>query len=233
MSSAGVNGTPSWLAEQGGHLLIQRLVELCAPLGAELIFAVRAEDIRRFRLNNVIRMAAPGSQIVSVGGQTQGAACTALLCIRHIDAEDELLVLNSNEVVLTDYKAAIDDFRIRGLDGGVIVFPSLHPRYSYLRLDEAGMVREAAEKNPISPWACAGFFWFRRGGEFIEAVKAMIRKDAHVDEQFYINPVLNELLLKRKRLGVVEVPSSHYIPLKSSAQISAYSGSREALQASA
>jgi hypothetical protein len=50
----------------------------------------------------------------------------------------------------------------------------------------------------------------------------MIRKDAHVDDRFFISLTLNELVLKHKRMGIHEVDAKHYRPLKSQRQISLY-----------
>ena len=104
----------------------------------------------------------------------------------------------------------------------MVTFPSVHPRYSYVALDDDGLVVEAAEKHPISRHATAGFYWFRRSAEFVEAVQNMIRKDAHVDGRFFISPVFNEYVLSQKRVGIFETDSRRYQPLKSRRQISIY-----------
>ena len=214
--------TPVWLAESNGEILVERFVRACRGLDAKLVFAVRAQDMKRFRIDSVIALAAPGSAVVPVAGETQGAACTALLCIRHIDPADELLILNSNEFLDIDYQAAVEGFRQQNYDAAVVTFHSIHPRYSYVLLDENGLIVEAAEKHPISRHATAGFYWFRRGADFIAAAQDMIRKDAHVDGKFFISLVFNELVLKQKRMGVLEVDSRHYFPLKSRRQVSVY-----------
>jgi hypothetical protein len=216
------NAMPVWLAEQNGEILIERFVRACARLDAKLIFAVRAQDISRFRLDSVIELAAPGASIVPISGETQGAACTALLCVPCIAPNESLLILNSNEFLAIDYREAVAEFEDRGLDAGVVVFSSLHPRYSYVRVDADGLIIEAAEKHPISRHATAGFYWYRRGADFIDAAKEMIRKDAHHEGRFYISLAFNELVLKQRRMGIVEVASARYQPLKSQRHILNY-----------
>ncbi len=216
------NETPVWLAEAHGEVLVERFVNACKSLGAKLIFAVRRQDVRRFHIDNVIKLASPDAAVVAIDGDTQGAPCTALLCVHLIDPEDELLILNSNEFLDIDYCAPVDDFRQRGLDAGVVTFRSLHPRYSYMLVDGNGLIVEAAEKRPISRHATAGFYWYRRGADFVQSAQDMIRKDAHVDNRFFISLTLNELVLKHKRMGIHEVEAKHYRPLKSQRQISLY-----------
>ena len=216
------NETPVWLAEAHGEVLVERFVTACNGLEAKLIFAVRRQDMRRFHIDDVIKLASPGAALVAIDGDTQGAPCTALLCVHLIDPEDELLILNSNEFLDINYLAPVEDFRQRGLDAGVVTFRSLHPRYSYVLVDDNGLIVEAAEKRPISRHATAGFYWYRRGADFVQSAQDMIRKDAHVDSRFFISLTLNELVLKHKRMGIHEVDAKHYRPLKSQRQISLY-----------
>lgn len=213
---------PLWLVENAGLLLVERYVRACAALQARLVFAVRAQEIGRWRIDRVIGLAAPGSKIVPISGETAGAACTALLCIQHIDPDDELLILNNNEYIDIDYADVVQDFRKRELDAGVVIFPSIHPRYSYVRLDATGLIVEAAEKHPISRNATPGFTWFRRGADFIAAAQDMIRKDANVDGRYFISLTLNEMILRQKRMGAFEIEARRYHPLKSPRQLSSF-----------
>lgn len=227
--AADAEGLPVWLTELHGEVLIERFVAACSGLQPNrLIFAVLAHDIRKYRIDSVIRLTSPDAVIVKIDHEAKGAVCTALLAMRHIGADDELLIMNSNEFISIDYREAVDQFRKRGLDAGVVVFPSVHPRYSYIRLDEDGLVVEAAEKNPISRYATAGFYWFRCGGDFISASFETIRKDASVDGLFYICPVFNELVLRQKKIGVMEIDRKFYHPLKSIRQIAAYEADQSA-----
>lgn len=214
---------PIWLAEHGGELLVERVARTCSSIeGAELVFAVREQDIRRHHISNVVELAVPGARVVQVRGTTAGAACTALLAIAHIDPAEELLILNANEFINQDYGAILRGFQARGLDGGVAVFPSLHPRYSYVRLDADELVVEAAEKRPISRNATVGFYWYRRGGDFVAAAQRMIRKDAQVEGVFYICPVFNEMVLNQAKIGIHRLPLDHYHPVKSAMQAERY-----------
>ena len=213
---------PIWIAEHGGRLLIETIADTCAPLQAQLVFAMLKSDSRRHHLSGIARLAAPDCAVVEIEAQTQGAACTALLCIDQIDPDDELIIMNANEIIDADLAAIADGFRERALDAGAITFPSLHPRYSYVQLDQTGQIVQAAEKRPISRSAIAGFFWFRSGADFVEAAQAMIRKDAKIDDHFFISLTLNELILRQKSLGTHEIAPGCYQPLKSSRQVLNY-----------
>ena len=87
---------PTLLAEHGGGLLVERFAALCAPFRADLVFAVRQPHLRQFSMAEVIALAAPGAAVVPLDGDPQGAACSALLCIDHVEPEGELLILSCN-----------------------------------------------------------------------------------------------------------------------------------------
>jgi hypothetical protein len=216
-----VDTPPLWLLENDGMLLVERFARACLPLKARLVFAVRQQEIRRHRVDHVMALAAPGSTVIAVAGETAGAACTALLCISQIQPERELLLLSGNEFIDIDYAAVIEDFRRRSLDAGVVIFPSIHPRYSHVRMDD-DLVVEASEKHPISHDASAGFAWYRRGRDFLDSAQDMIRKDAHVDGRFFISLALNEMVLRKKRVGVHRIETHQYHPLKSLRQRAAF-----------
>lgn len=214
------HGYPLCLTECDGKPLIQRLAEQCASIpNARLIFAVREEDCKRWHLDNVVRLLSPHAHVLQVRRKTGGAACTALLATSEIQTDEPLLILNGNELIDVDFNVVISHFTQLNFDAGVIVFPSVHPRYSYVRLDKQGLVVECAEKNPISNHATVGFYWFSRGQAFVDAAQQMILKNAHVHGQYYICPTLNELVLRQARIGIYPIDAQRFRPLKSERQI--------------
>lgn len=218
--STQADGYPLYLTEFDSVPLIQRIISNCATLGPKkIIVACRAEDVERYHLDNILSLLSPLTTVVKVSVPTEGATCTALMAVEHIDNDQELLVLNGNELLTAEWEEIIRDFRQRHLDAGVVVFPAIHPRYSYVRLDEQNHVVQAAEKNPISNHAIAGYFWFQKGSNFVRSAKDSIRKDARVNDKFYISQTLNEMILRHLTIGVYAVSGSQYRPLKSERQI--------------
>jgi dTDP-glucose pyrophosphorylase len=222
------DGYPLCLTEFDSLPLIQRVAISCQALNpSNLIVAFREEDVRKYHLDNVVRLLSPNAKILCIEAPTQGAACTALLAAGSIDRDDELLIVNGNELLNADFRQVVENFRVRKLDAGAVVFSSIHPRYSYVRLDENEYVVEASEKNPISNNATAGFYWFAKGKDFVRAAKNLIRKDARVNSNFYICPTFNELILEHYRIGVHRVDSKAYNPLKSGRQIEQFEAALE------
>lgn len=219
---------PLCLTEIDGIPVIERIVSSCRSVSpCNFTVALREEDVRRYHLDNIVAILAPGAHVLRVPEETCGAACTALLAANRIDNDQELLIISGNELLDTDLSVVLADFRARKLDAGTVTFPSVHPRYSYVRLDNQGLVVEAAEKNPISRHATIGMYWFARGGDFVSGAQNMIRKDAHVNGVFFIAPVFNELVLEQARIGIFSVDSTQYHPLKTERQLHRFETSVE------
>jgi dTDP-glucose pyrophosphorylase len=207
---------PKNLVEIEGRPIIQRVLENAAPLLGKkdrLILVLNREEILRFHTDAVARLLAPAAHICEAPGKTAGAACSALLAIDQIDNDDPLVICNGDQIVLADLPAALADFKKRQLDGGLIVFEGVHPRWSFVKCNAEGLVVEAAEKRPISRLASAGFYYFARGRDFVRAAERMILKDSHVEGVFYVCPSYNELLLENARVGVHLMPRQNYFSL--------------------
>lgn len=216
---------PKNLVEIDGEPLVQRVIDGLTPVierASHSVFLLREEENRRHHTDDVIRLLAPEAEVVGVPALSSGAACTALHAISHIDREEPLLVFNGDQVLEADVAGIVAGFESDGLDGGVITFDAVHPRWSYVRQGADGLIVEAAEKRPISRLATAGTYWFRRGGDFIDGAMAMIRKDASVDGAFYVCPVYNELILRGLRIGSQHIERDRYFSLASLHGVNAY-----------
>lgn len=216
---------PKNLAEIDGEPLVQRVLEWLSPLReacTKFIVCLRADEVRRFQTDATVRLLAPEAVVVNVPSGTAGAACTALLAIEWIESDEPLVIVNGDIVLRVDLQAAIKWFGDRELDGGALVFESVHPRWSFVRVDKTGHVIEAAEKKPISRLATAGVYYYAQGRAFVRAAMSMIRKDVKHDERFYICPAFNEMILEQARIGVYPIPRDAYFSLKGPHDVLAY-----------
>lgn len=224
---------PKNLVEIAGVPLVQRVIEHLRPLKslqARFICVLRHEENAKNYTGTVIRLLEPDALMVEVPGETGGAACSALLAVEHIDNDSPLVVVNGDQILDADLAAVIRDFNLRGLDGGIVVFEDIHPRWSFVKCDANGQVIETAEKRPISNLATAGFYYFRQGRDFVLAVTEMIKKDAQVNGLFYICPAYNELVLRQRKLGITKIPRKAYHSIATPAGAVAYEHQMEQQQ---
>ena len=209
------------------------LVELAlAPLKdlkckKRFVFVVTEPHCREYALDSVLRFALQDAddaecEIVKLKQVPQGAACTVLMAIEQIDSASPLVVMNCDHVIDYDLDIVLKDFQQRGLDAGVICFDSIHPRWSSVIVDAEGALLEASEKRPISRDAIAGFYYFRRGSDFMASVMSMIRKGASKDGQYYIAPAMNEMIIRGTRTGMHRIPNQCYHNFSSVEELSDY-----------
>lgn len=213
-------GYPLCLTEMSGTPLLERIVEHTRSIKSpNYVYTLIDDDVERFHIDQVAQLITPDANIVRVPTRTRGSACTALLAASGLNADSELLIISANELVDIDLAIVLDDFRKRSLDGGVITFRSVHPRYSYVRMNSDGLVAEAAQQRPISQNATTGIFWFAKTIDFIEGAKNLIKKNASSDGKFYVAPIYNELILRHKVIGSYSIENSLYHPLKTERQL--------------
>ncbi len=213
---------PKNLTEVAGRPLLQHVVESLGSLAQDgrLVTVLRADEAAQHRTDRVLGLIEPTSRVVRVG-DTRGAACSALMACELLDASAPLVVASGDALLHADLPAVVASFDERGLDAGAVVFDAVHPRWSFVRLED-GLVVEASEKDPISRSATAGLYWFRTAGAFLAATMRMVEKGASVGGQYYVCPVLNELVLDGARIGVERVDRSAYFSFRDPAELALF-----------
>jgi len=216
---------PKPLIEINGKLMIELLIDSFVTIEEEytFIFVVQQEDCRKYHLDNTLKLLTNDKcKIVILNNLAKGAACSALMAIDHINTADKLVISNGDQVVDGDMNNILLFMEEKNSDAGVVCFQSVHPKWSYVRLDENGGIVETAEKRPISKNAIAGIYYFRHGTDFVTSAMRSIAKDASVDGLFYIAPTLNELVLENKKLDLFRIETHQYHSFYSPQKIKEY-----------
>jgi HAD superfamily hydrolase (TIGR01509 family) len=196
---------PKPLIDVKGKPMIQVVVENL-NMDANFIFVVRKEHRERYNLDSLLKLIAPGCQIVETDGLTEGAACTALLAKDFIDNDSPLFFANSDQFVEWDSNEFMYKMNETNADGGIISFTATHPKWSFAKINEEGLVTEVAEKNPISDIATVGYYYWKHGSDFVKYAEQMIRKDIRVNNEFYVCPVFNEAVGDGKQIRTFDIP---------------------------
>ena len=211
------NFPPNLLLELNNKLLLEHFLDRFNFSGKfKIIFVVDKVDVEKYKIDKVINMSSNMDMNVAVVNKvTKGALCSFMLSVDYLNIDDELLILNSNELINTDFQKAIDKFRNLNSDAGVITFDSIKPIYSYVQTDQDKNVLFVSEKNPISRNATAGFYWYKSTKNFLECAENSIMKNDSHNNTFFICPVFNQLILKGNKISALEIDNEKYIPIKS------------------
>lgn len=201
---------PKPLIEINDKTMIEHVINNFSSLKEEkqFIFIVNSDDCKKYHLDNVLNLLTDQNcKIVKIDNATKGAACSAMMAIEYIN-NNSLVIVNADQLFDDDMNEIINSFK--DVDGGVVSFESIHPRWSYAKVDEHNYIVETAEKRPLSKHAIAGFFYFKEGKDFIDSAMNMIKKDANVNGLYYISPTLNEMVLNNKKLIVKTIHNDKY-----------------------
>jgi HAD superfamily hydrolase (TIGR01509 family) len=183
---------PKPLIEVRGKPMIQVVVENL-NMDANYIFIVQQEHLEKYNLNYMLPLITPNkkAKIVTINGLTEGAACTVLKAKEFIDNDDPIVIANSDQFVEWNSNEAMYAFRAEGINAGIVVFNSTHPKWSYAKLNDSGFVAEVAEKKPISDLATVGIYYWQCGKYFVKYAEQMIAANDRVNTEFYVAPVFN------------------------------------------
>jgi len=195
---------PKPLIEVNGKPMIQVVVDNL-NIDANYIFIVQKSHREKYNLDTLLNVIAPNCKVVEVDGMTQGAACTALLAKDFIDNDDPLFFANSDQFAEWDSNEFFYHMQETKVDGGIVTFNSTHPKWSFAKIDENGFVTQVAEKNPISNLATVGFYYWRKGSDFVRYAQQMIDKELRVNNEYYVCPVFNEAISDGKKIKTYNI----------------------------
>jgi HAD superfamily hydrolase (TIGR01509 family) len=195
---------PKPLIEINGKPMIQVVIENL-NIKANYIFIIQKEHDEKYNLKKVLEILKPNCKVVYTEGITEGAACTTLLAKEFIDNEHPLLIANSDQFINWDQNEAMYYFTTTEADGGILTFESSHPKWSYARLDDSGMVDLVAEKEPISKNATVGVYYWKHGADYVKYTNQMIDSNKRVNNEFYVCPVYNEAINDGKKLLIKNI----------------------------
>ena len=195
---------PKPLIEVKGKPMIQVVLENL-NLVANLIFIVQKTHREKYNLDTMLKLIAPGCKIIEVSELTEGAACTALLAKKFINNDNPLFFANSDQFVEWNSNEFFYKMNETGCDGGIPTFKSTHPKWSFAKVDKNGFVTEVKEKDPISDNATVGFYYFKKGSDFVNNAEEMISKNDRVNNEFYLCPVYNYLIKNGGKVKLFEI----------------------------
>lgn len=198
---------PKPLIDIKGKPMIQLVIENLKPkVSHKFILICQNEHFDKYSLNQVFNNSTKGNfECIKLSSPTQGAACTVLTAADYINNEEELIIANGDQIIDLDINSFINFARKSKADGAIITFTSMHPRWSYARADKKGNVLEVAEKNAISDKATVGIYYFKNGSEFVKSACSMIEKNIRFNNDFYVCPVFNEMILNGKKIVIWDI----------------------------
>ena len=149
------------------------------------------------------------STLVNIAKPTQGALATSGMCLDSL-ADDLPVVISAVDGICL---GIIEDFLTKmtetEADGGVVIFPSLNPNYSYVRISQ-GFPIEFAEKVRIGQFATAGIFYFKNKALLTESILWAILNQVKHEDNYYLSSAMNKFVFEGKRVVLFETTEGNY-----------------------
>ena len=115
------------------------------------------------------------------------------------------MIANSDQYINWNSSKALYDFNSKNLDGAILTFEAIHPKWSYAKCNEEGFVTEVAEKKVISKNATVGVYYWKHGSDYVKSAEEMIEKNIRVNNEFYVCPVFNEAIEDKKKIKTFDI----------------------------
>lgn len=210
---------PKPLVSVAGVPMVQRSLSTLPP-AKTWIAVCRIEHLQNAALDEVLRASDRDVRILPVDRPTEGQVCTCLLARDWLDPAEPLLIASCDAVTVYDegrYAALTSDPEVDCL---VWTFRS-HPhanrnpwQYGWVGTTPGGDIRGVSCKVPVSEDSrhnpgIVGTFWFRQARFFLEAADALVAQNRRVNNEFYVDSVVEVLLEQGRHAKVFDV--QHYV----------------------
>tara|TARA_B110000902_G_scaffold264972_1_gene347890 strand:+ start:3683 stop:4441 length:759 start_codon:yes stop_codon:yes gene_type:complete len=184
------------------------------PKSEQHIYICRKEHLEDDKIDIEIEKYYPKSKCITIDYLTEGQAATCLLAKKEINTNEELIIgacdngmIWEEEKFLLEKKQA--DCLIWTFRNNVTVI-NKPEAYGWVEINDRNEAKKVSvkvpiSKNPISDHAIVGAFWFQKGKYFVEAAEKMIAKNRRINNEFYVDECINDLIEAGLRVKVFEV----------------------------
>ncbi|MBI5417185.1 hypothetical protein HZA55_04475 [Candidatus Poribacteria bacterium] len=210
---------PKPLIEVSGKpMIIQALNYL--PSSEKQILVCLSEHLNNFPLEKEIKKNYPNAKIVSIDKVTEGQACTCAIGLKDENSEAPLLIGACDNGMLwnkDEYEKLLSDTATDIIVWSFKNHPSseINPQmYGWIKIKDKNQITRVSVKTPISsdPFndhAIVGTFYFKKVRYFVEAYKMLIKKNIRINNEFYVDSLINEAIGLGLKVKIFQV--DHYI----------------------
>lgn len=177
---------PKPLIEADGVPMIQRVADMFKGIPDCEVLAVTTSNMAR-------KVRDLGIKVIPIDYVQKGAAMTVLCANGYVEAEDEVVVVNSDNIFDYDMRAFIDSARQMNAIGSILTFEVEDGPWSYVRV-WGSKVFEVREKVKISNIATAGAYYFNKWHSLRWAIMNEVISNDVYNGEFYLAPVYNYII---------------------------------------
>lgn len=206
---------PKPLIEVAGKSMILKAAESLPPAD-QWIFVCQDLHIKESQIDARLSALFENAKVLSVDGLTEGQACTCLLAKDFLDPNSILTIGACDNAMSYDrnrFDEAIEDPEVDALiwtfrnNQSVLQNPNM---YGWVEVGDENYVKGVSckvpiSKNPLEDHAIIGSFTFKRAGDFVECAQDLIMQDRRINNEFYVDVVMDVAVQKGLKVMVFEV----------------------------
>ncbi len=188
------------------------------PAANSYVFVVRDFQIKEYQIDKHLLKHFPKADIIVLDHLTEGQAITCLAAKSVINPKEELIIGASDNGMI--YKRELFTEAKKDVDALVFTFrnnPAVIAKpqaYGWVKTKlnnevERMSVKVPISKTPMNDHAVVGAFWFREASFFNEAVERMVAQNRRVNNEFYVDECINDLIDLGYKVKVFEI--EHYV----------------------
>ena len=186
------------------------------PKANHYVFVCREEHVEEYGLDKLLKSNFTDVHIIAINYLTEGQASSCLLAEKDIDPKSHLLVAPCDNGMTWDRDKFYSLINDQNIDALIWTFRNnvtvnRNPNmYGWVLVDEEERAQKVSCKIPISEGpvhdhAIVATFWFRRAEDFFYYAKLMIKKNRRINNEFYVDELMNELIEDDQIVKVFEI----------------------------
>lgn len=212
---------PKPLIDVAGKTMIERVVRNLDLAEARHIYVVQKEHREKFNIDGILSQFSPTKfQIIEVPKKLPGALLSVLAARDLLKVDSELVIANSDQLVVWESESTLKYFRDKEANGGIMTFTASGPKWSYALLDKQNQVHKIAEKKEISNNATIGVYYWSSSNNFLSCADNYIEIGETYQDEFYVAPVFNQAIIRGQK--VIAKPTPRHISIGTPEQLNAY-----------
>lgn len=184
------------------------------PKSEKYVFVVRDFQINDYQIDAHLKQYFPHLEIVVLDHLTEGQAVTCLAAKPFVNNDEALVVGASDNGMIYNR----EEFEKVTKDADAIIFtfrnnPAVLEKpqaYGWIKTNSENevlkvSVKVALSNTPMKDHAVVGTFWFKKGRYFVEAAEHMIAANTRVNNEFYVDECMNDLIALGYKVKVFEI----------------------------
>lgn len=139
-------------------------------------------------------------KIITIKDVTEGQLCTVLMAENFINLQEDILIISSDTLVISNMNDLINNNKIDGVISTMV--SNNGNNWSFVKVDKSNNVIEVAEKKRISNNISTGLYYFKSSSTFFQYAHKLIESNVRVNGEFYIIPVYGLMLIDGYNISI-------------------------------